>query len=224
MSTALAAAASPIKPRLRGVSHGVAFVVAVVLGVRLVASLAEPRARLGCGAYCASVALLFGVSAAYHIPTWSPAARAWWRRADHAAIYLLIAGTYTPFCLLVLDPSLGATLLVLVWCGVALGTAKEFLWRRAPRFVTVAIALSLGWVGASSSPQMAARLGVVTVVQFLSAGVLYSVGAACYAMKRPNPVPGVFGYHEIFHLLVIGATALHWTLIAGVAQAYRAAG
>lgn len=202
-----------VKPRLRGVSHQIAFFMAVVAAAILVAAAPGARAAVACAVYCGSLAALFGISALYHVPMWQPSTRAWLRRADHSAIYVLIAGTYTPMCMLAIRNGRGPTLLAMVWAGAVAGTAKEFLWVRAPKVITVVIALALGWVGAILSLQLVATMGVRRVVLFLGGGVLYSAGALIYAVRWPDPKPAVFGYHEVFHLLVVLAATMHFVAI-----------
>jgi hemolysin III len=209
-------ALSPLraKPRLRGVSHQWAFFVSLLTGAALV--LAAPMgAKVASGIYAASVAGLFGASALYHRITWgSIAARRWMRRLDHSAIFLLIAGTYTPVAVLVLDGALATAILIAVWAGALAGIALKLLWIDAPKWVISLTYVLLGWVAVVAFPQLFASLGVVATLLILAGGILYTVGAVVYALKRPDPVPAVFGYHEVFHVLVIVAAALQYAAIA----------
>jgi hemolysin III len=204
-----------IKPRMRGVVHEYAFFVALAAGAVLLIAAPTPKARLAAGVYVLGLAGLLGTSALYHRVTWRrPSARRWLRRLDHSMIFLLIAGTYTPFALLVLSQPLGTVVLVLIWTGAVGGIVLSLLWPDAPKPVSAAIYISLGWVAIIAMPQMAERLGAVGVGMVIAGGLLYSAGAVIYARKRPDPVPTVFGYHEIFHVLVVAAAALHFAVIA----------
>jgi hemolysin III len=214
MSTAIEA-----KPRLRGVLHQYAFFVALVLGAALVAAASGGRERLAAAVYAFSVAGLLGTSALYHRRDWNLRARMWMRRLDHAMIFVLIAGTYTPFALLVLHGGLARAILIVVWAGALAGTVLNLLWTSAPKPVTAAVYLAMGWVAIAALPQMARAIGAVGVGLVLLGGVLYTAGAVIYALRRPNPVPGVFGYHEVFHALVVAAAAAHFAAVAAYAVA-----
>ena len=204
-----------VKPRLRGVVHEYAFFVALVAGAGLLVLAPSPKARLASAIYVLGLAGLLGTSALYHRVTWRrPNVRRWLRRLDHSMIFLLIAGTYTPFALLVLSQPLGTVVLVLIWAGAAGGIVLSLLWPDAPRTVSAAIYISLGWVAIIAMPQLFHRLGALGVALIAAGGLLYSVGAIVYARQRPDPVPTVFGYHEIFHVLVVAAAALHFAVIA----------
>jgi hemolysin III len=204
-----------IKPRLRGVSHQWAFVAFAVLGVALVLAAPSGRATLAAAIYATSVIAMFGVSAFYHRHTWiSVTARRWMRRLDHSMIFFLIAGTYTPFALLVLDGALATGILVSVWGGAAAGVVMNLIWVDAPKWVTALVYVLLGWVAIAAFPEMASAIGAVAITMVAAGGVLYTVGAVVYAARWPNPAPAVFGYHEIFHVLVIGAAALHYGVVA----------
>jgi hemolysin III len=205
------------KPRLRGVLHQYAFFVALVLGAGLVAAAPGGRARVAASIYAVSVAGLLGTSALYHRRDWTVRARMWMRRLDHSMIFVLIAGTYTPFALLVLHGGLAKAILIVVWAGAALGTLLNLVWVRAPKPVTAAVYLALGWVAVAAMPQMARAIGAVGVGLVILGGVLYTAGAVIYAIRKPNPVPGVFGYHEVFHALVVAAAAAHFAAVAAYA-------
>jgi hemolysin III len=206
------------KPLLRGVSHEIAAGVALAGLVALVLLAPGPRARLGSLVYGSSLVGLFSVSALYHRPTWGPRARLWMRRLDHSAIFLLIAGTFTPLCLLLGDDR-ARTVLAVVWAGAGLGILRALLWPRAPRAVATALYLLLGWAAVPLVPAMYRALGPGALALLAGGGVLYSVGAVIYATRRPDPFPRVFGYHEIFHALVIAAAGLHFAVAAGAVRA-----
>ena len=210
--------ASPalVKPRLRGVSHQWAFLVAVALGTTLILLAEGPRARAGASVYAAGVCGLFGVSALYHRRAWSPAAARWMRRADHSMIFCFIAASYTPFALLVLDGTLALVLLVVVWAGAVAGVVLKLVWLDAPDWLAATLYVLLGWTAVVAGPAFYAALGPARLGLLALGGILYTVGAVIYARQRPDPLPTVFGYHELFHVLVIAAAALHFSVIAGV--------
>jgi hemolysin III len=204
-----------VKPRMRGVVHEYAFFVALVAGAGLLVLAPSPKARLASAIYVIGLAGLLGTSALYHRVTWrQPNVRRWMRRLDHSMIFVLIAGTYTPIALLVLSQPLGTVVLVVIWSGAVGGIVLSLLWPDAPRPVSAAIYISLGWVAIIATPQLADRLGALGIAMIFAGGLLYSVGAIVYARKRPDPYPTVFGYHEIFHVLVVAAAALHFAVIA----------
>jgi hemolysin III len=204
-----------LRPRLRGVSHQWAFFVSIGTGVALVLAAPTPKATVAAAIYGASVAALFGSSAIYHRVRWaSAAARQWMRRIDHSMIFVLIAGTYTPFLLLSLGGTLGTAGLALIW-GLALGgIVMQLVWVDAPRPVTAAVYIGLGWVAVIGMPVLAPAVGLAAIALVGAGGLLYTAGAVIYARRRPDPAPAVFGYHEIFHLLVIAAAALQFAAIA----------
>ncbi len=207
-----------VKPRLRGVSHQWAFFVALVAGAVLVIAAPSGKATVAAIVYALSMVAMFGASALYHRVDWrSPAARRWMRSLDHSMIYLLIAGTYTPFALLVLDGGLSRAVLIAIWGGAALGIALKMLWPNTPKWLTAAVYVTLGWVAVIAFPELARELGVVGMALVAGGGVLYTAGAVVYALRKPDPVPAVFGYHEIFHVLVIAAAALQFVAVAAYA-------
>jgi hemolysin III len=212
---ATAEAIAAVKPRLRGVSHEWAFFVSLFLGAGLIVAAKTPRATLAVAIYAVSLSALFGTSALYHRVNWRrPNARRWMRRLDHSMIFLLIAGTYTPFALLVLHGTLATAVLVAVWAGALAGSIVEMIWIEAPKWVTAIIYLSLGWVAVIAFPALWRDLGVVGTLLVAAGGLLYTMGAIVYATQRPDPNPAVFGYHEVFHLLVIAAAAAQFAAIA----------
>lgn len=208
--------APPVKPRLRGVLHQYAFFVSVPCGAALILAASAGRARMAAAIYATAVSALLGTSALYHRVTWRPAARRWMRRLDHSMIFVLIAGTYTPVALLALKGSLADAILIVLWAGAAGGVLFKLLWIDAPKWLLAVIYVVLGSISAAVLGQLPAAIGWVGVAGLAAGGVLYTVGAAVYASGRPNPAPAVFGYHEVFHVLVIAAAALHYAVIAFV--------
>jgi hemolysin III len=203
-----------VKPRLRGVFHQYAFFVSLASGTLLVLLAATTRTSVAAAIYAASVSALFGVSALYHRVTWNGPTRRRLRRLDHAMIFLLIAGTYTPVGLLVLKGTLATVVLAVVWGGAVAGIVLELVWTGAPRWLGGTVYLALGWVAVVAMPQLFARLGMAGGLLIVAGGLVYSAGAAVYALRRPDPVPAVFGYHEVFHLLVIAGVAAHFLAIS----------
>jgi hemolysin III len=202
------------RPRLRGHSHTYAFFVSILAALPLISSAETPSARLAAVAFAASVAAMFGASAVYHRVTWRPRPRAWMARLDHATIYLLIAGTYTPYALLALSGNWRIVILAMVWSGAGAAIVLKFAWVGAPKALTAALGVALGWAGAVALPQLVGEVGVAPTTLLLAGGVLYTSGAVVYALRRPNPAPAVFGYHELFHALVIGGVACHYVSVA----------
>jgi hemolysin III len=202
------------RPRLRGVSHQYAFFVSVVLGAALVAAADGAGRRAAAAVFAIALTTMFGVSALYHRITWQPRARRLMRRLDHAAIYLLIAGTYTPFALIALDGAWRWTILPIAWGGAVAAIALKLAWTDAPEQLTAAIGIGLGWVGVVALPELWSHAGAVGVGLLAVGGVLYTAGAVVYARQRPDPVPAVFGYHELFHAFVIAAAACQFAAVA----------
>jgi len=203
------------KPRLRGVSHQWAFFVSVVIGALLVVFAPGGEPRLAAAIYAASVAGLFGASALYHRVSWSSlGARRWMRRLDHSMIFVLIAGSYTPFALLVLHGTLATVVLLVVWGGAVGGVILKLLWIDAPKSFIAAVYVMLGWVAVATFPQLLEEMGVGGTALVAAGGLLYTIGAVVYARQRPDPAPTVFGYHEVFHALVIAASALQYAAVA----------
>jgi hemolysin III len=210
-----AEAIAKVKPRFRGVSHEWAFFLSLGLGIALIAAAEGARATTAAAVYAASLSALFGVSALYHRVNWRrPEIRRWMRRLDHAMIFFLIAGTVTPFALLVMEPPLSTALLVAVWAGALAGTVVELIWIDAPKWVTTIVYLAVGWIGALGFPAIVIEAGIGAGVLIAIGGALYTAGAVVYARQRPDPRPATFGYHEIFHVFVIAAAALHFGAVA----------
>ena len=212
---AAAEAIAKVKPRLRGVSHEYAFFVSLALGALLVSLAEGAGARASVAIYAASLSALFGVSALYHRVNWKrPSSRRWMRRLDHTMIFFLIAGTLTPFAVLVMEPPLSTALLIAVWGGALAGTVVELIWTDSPKWVHASVYVVVGLIGAAGFPAIIAETGLVAGILIGTGGALYMIGAVVYAVGRPDPSPAVFGYHEIFHALVIAAAATHFAAVA----------
>ncbi len=205
---------APPKPRLRGVSHEYAFFVSLACGVGLLLAASDGRARAAAGVYAVAVSALLGTSALYHRVNWRPTARRWMRRLDHSMIFVLIAGTYTPVALLALHGPLASTILIVMWIGALGGIVFKLVWIDAPKWLFAAVYVLLGSVTAAIMGELPATIGWLGVAGLALGGLLYIVGAIVYASGRPNPSPRVFGYHEVFHALVIAAAGLHYAVIA----------
>lgn len=203
----------PLRPLLRGVLHFYAFFVSLVTGTALVVLAPDRRATVVAIVYGASLSALFGVSALYHRVTWSARARRWMGRLDHSMISVLIAGSFTPFGVLAVSGTIAMLLLALVWSGALASIVLHVLWIDAPKWLSAALYLMMGWVGVAAVPDLVAHAGWTTPALLLAGGLLYSAGAIVYALRRPNPAPGVFGYHEVFHALVIMAAGVHYAAV-----------
>ena len=204
-----------VVPRLRGVFHQYAFVAAVIAGTLLVVLADGYFERFAVWVYAMALAAMFGASALYHRYPWrSPSARLRARRLDHAMIFVFIAGTYTAFALVAFTGTARVVGLVTVWIGAALGIVLNLVWIDAPRWLSAAAYLGVGWVGLILIPQLFPALGVAAAVLVIVGGALYSVGAVAYATAWPNPLPAAFGFHEVFHLLVIAAAATQFVALS----------
>ncbi len=202
-------------PRLRGVLHAWSFFAAVAAGIVLVVLADAGRPRAASWLYAATLAAMLGASALHHRTPWgSAAARAWIRRLDHSAIFLFIAGTYTPFALLAFRGTLGTVLLVLVWAGAAAGLLLKVAWVDAPAWLAALLYLLLGWVGIVALPDLFPTLGVAVSLLLIIGGGLYTLGAVTYVLRRPDPAPAVFGYHEVFHVLVVAAATVQFVAVS----------
>ena len=201
------------RPLLRGVLHAAGFVAACAVGAVLVA-VVDGRRLVAAAVFAASAAAMLGASALYHRVTWSPAARLWMRRVDHAGIYLLIAGTYTCVGLLALHGSLQHVVLGVVWAGAGAAIIAKICWVAAPKWLSAVAGVALGWVGVIAMPQLVRTAGPAAVGLLAAGGLAYSAGALVYARRKPDPVPAIFGYHEVFHALTLVALACQYVAIA----------
>ncbi|TKD12165.1 PAQR family membrane homeostasis protein TrhA [Polyangium fumosum] len=206
------------KPRLRGVIHQWAAVVALVAGVALVCITAEIRHSVAAAVYSLSLLILFSVSATYHRINWGPRARLRMRRLDHAAIFVLIAGTYTPVALIALGPGDGTRLCTLAWACAAVGILKSIFWSGSPKWVTAAIAVAAGWCIVPFLSAVGRALDTTQLFLLFGGGIVYTAGALAYASRRPNPVVGVFGYHEVFHACTVIAAAMHFAAVVKIVR------
>jgi hemolysin III len=202
------------RPLLRGVLHQAAFSVSLVVGTLLIVDADGARRHVAAAVFAGSVAVCFGASALYHRVTWTPPLRLWMRRIDHTGVYLLIVGTYTPVCLLVLDGAWRPVVLVMVCVGAGAAVVLKFAWVQAPKWVAAALGMALGWAGVAVLPQLATRLNPAAIALLGVGGLAYTAGAIIYARRRPNPLPAVFGYHELFHALTLVAVACQYVAIA----------
>jgi hemolysin III len=205
---------APVRPSLRGVSHQYAFFVSIACGVGLILAASGGRARVAATIYAVAVSSLLGTSALYHRVTWRPRARRWMKRLDHSMIFVLIAGTYTPVALLALKGSLATTILIVLWAGALGGVVFKLVWIDAPKWLFALVYVLLGLVTGAVLGELPAAIGWLGVAGLMTGGLLYVIGAVVYTSGRPNPWPTVFGYHEIFHALVIAAAGLHYAVIA----------
>ena len=204
-----------VKPKLRGVSHEWAFFISLGAGAALILAAHGTKATIAVAIYAGSLSALLGTSALYHRVNWTrPEVRLWMRRLDHSMIFLLIAGTVTPFLVLVLDSAFADALLVAVWSAALVGIVVEMIWIEAPKWVTALIYISVGWIGALAFPAIVSHAGIGAGALIALGGLLYTIGAVVYARQRPDPRPATFGYHEIFHLLVILAAAAQFAAVA----------
>src|SRR2546426_9516708 len=202
------------KPKLRGVLHQVAFVIAVVIAPLLIVGADRGRPRLAAAVFAVSVAACFGASALYHRVTWTPRVRLWMRRIDHAGVSLLIAGTYTPVSLLVLRGAWRPVVLTIVWVGAFAAIVLKFVWVAAPKWLAAAIGMALGWMAVVALPQLIERLRPAAGILLVIGGLAYSAGAVIYARGRPDPAPAGVGYHGPVHALTIGGGACQYVAIA----------
>ena len=201
------------KPFLRGHFHQAAFFLALGACSMLIALSQGPKGLFASIVYGISLAGLFGISALYHVPNWGVKSRLWLKRVDHAAIFILIAGTGTPVFLLGLDHDASLKLLMIFWTAAAVGIVQSIFWVSAPKWVSAIFYVGMGWLSFPYIPEMLASLGAANFWLMMSGGFVYTIGAVIYALKRPNPFPKIFGYHEIFHILVIIAAILHFIVV-----------
>ncbi|MGB0591979.1 MAG: PAQR family membrane homeostasis protein TrhA [Myxococcota bacterium] len=216
MDVATPPAAKPPKPKLRGVSHLIGALVALVASPFLYLNASEETQTLGLGIYGVCLILLLAISALYHTPMWKPEARARLRRVDHSMIYVFVAGTYTPI-LMELGDKVSPVMMPAVWIAALVGITLALFFAGLPRYVRTAPYVVMGWGGAVILPALYTHLGSYPFWLLLGGGLAYSVGAVVYAKRTPNPAPAVFGYHEIFHLLVLIAATCHYAAIWDIA-------
>lgn len=203
-----------VKPILRGWLHAGALPVTMIAGIVLVALGPTLQARLASAVYAITSGLLFGISATYHRGTLGPRLAEWLRRLDHANIYLIIAGTYTPFALLALDGAARIAVLAVTWGGALAGVLFRVLWMGAPRWLYTVLYLALGWTAIFVMPQLLRGAGVAAVVLVAVGGVFYSAGAVVYGLRRPDPSPRWFGYHEVFHAFTLAAYLVQYVAVS----------
>jgi hemolysin III len=210
----IVSAVAVLKPRLRGLLHAAAFLAAVPLGVLLILAAESSLGRVAAIVFAISVVTMFGASAIYHSPNWPERPRRWLRRIDHAGVYGLIAGTYTAFGLLALEGNWRPVVLGIVWIGALAAIVFKFSWIDAPTWISSVIGVALGWVGVIVFPQLLVEIGLGASLLVVAGGLLYTAGALVYAFRRPDPYPAVFGFHEVFHVLVIAAVACQYSAVA----------
>jgi len=201
------------KPTVRGWIHAAAFPVAVIAGIALVATSTTTAAKVSTATFTVTAAMLFGISALLHRGEWSPGVENALRRWDHANIYLIIAGTYTPVAVLALPTNQARIMLAIVWTGAIAGVFFRVFWLGAPRWLSTTLYVVIGWVAVFFIPELIDGAGIVAFVLIVIGGVLYSIGAVVYGMKRPDLAPGVFGFHELFHALTVAAFVCHYAAI-----------
>jgi len=198
---------------MRGWLHAGMFPIALVAGVVLVATAPTQAGKVSSAIFATTAALLFGTSALLHRGKWSPGIEDLIRRIDHANIYLIIAGTYTPFAVLALPSNQGRALLLIVWIGAIAGVILRVFWTAAPRWLTTSLYVLVGWVAVFFLPGLIDGAGGLAVSLIIAGGILYTIGAVVYALKRPNPSPEWFGFHEVFHALTIAAFTTHYVAV-----------
>jgi hemolysin III len=212
--TAPLAALEPLKPKLRGWLHAGTFPFAVIAGIVLICLAPAGKATFASAVFTVTAAMLFGTSGIYHRGNWGPRGEAILRRLDHANIFLIIAGTYTPFAMLMLDKK--SPLLWVVWTGAIGGILFRVFWIGAPRWLYTPIYVALGWAAVFYLPEFLKEGGVAVVVLIATGGILYSLGAVVYGLKRPDPSPKYFGFHEVFHAFTLAAFIAHYIAVSMV--------
>ncbi len=205
-------------PLLRGWLHLACFFVAIPAGWGLVTVAERDVSRLGAAIYASTVAALFGVSGIYHRQRWTPSVRRRLKRLDHAMIFLMIAGTYTPVCLSALGGTMGTLLLIAIWTGAIAGVVLAVTAIAERRVIGISLYIALGWLAAVALPQLARRLGTVDLALLVAGGVLYTAGAVFLATRWPDPYPRIFGYHEVWHAMVVAAVLCHYLVVRSVLE------
>jgi hemolysin III len=204
------------KPVFRGLLHELAFYLAIPAGVTIGLLADGSKDHVAAAVFAGTVVAMFGASALYHRPDWSPGVRRWLRRIDYVGIFGLIAGTYTALGLLALQGASRIVVLSIVWAGAAVAIVAKFVWPSAPKWLSAAIGIVLGWVGVSVFPQLIDRAGLTPSMLLVGGGCAYTLGAVIYARRRPDPFPAVFGYHELFHALVVAAVGLQYAAVGSL--------
>jgi hemolysin III len=199
-----------VAPRLRGWLHLGAFPVIVIAGLVLVLLAPTSQGRWSAAVFAVTASMLFGVSACYHRGRWSPRVHSVLKRLDHANIFLIIAGTYTPFAVLLLAERPAHILMIIVWCGAVAGVLFRVFWVQAPRWLYVPAYVALGWAAVAFLPQFLAGGGPAVLTLVILGGALYTLGGLVYGLKRPDPSPRWFGFHEVFHVLTLLAFVVHY--------------
>lgn len=212
----MSTATTLVKPRFRGVSHQYGFYLSLACGAALVITAPAGTGAFAAAIYAVAVSGLLGTSALYHRRHWQPAARRWMRRLDHSMIFVLMAASYTPITLLAMSGTLATVVLCVAWGGALAGVALQLVFPDAPKRLSAVVYLALGWVAVATLGQLLDSIGLLAVLAIGVSGALYTAGALIYASERPNPLPDIFGYHEIFHALVLAAASIHYAVIAFV--------
>ncbi|HEX6567667.1 MAG TPA: hemolysin III family protein [Acidimicrobiales bacterium] len=217
------AVVAAVKPLLRGWLHLVCFFLAIPAGVLVITLAGSPTARVGAVVYAVGLVALFGVSAAYHRGPWSPAGRRRMQQLDHATIFVMIAGSYTPVCLLALRGWVAVATLITAWTGAGLGTALTLVPGRRTTVLRSTLYIVLGWIAVLAAPQLVRHLSATELALIAVGGVLFTLGAVFLATKWPDPFPRVFGYHEVWHTLVVAAVVCQFVAIGSVVHGTGAA-
>lgn len=201
------------KPLLRGVLHQEAFFISLGACCLLIAKSSNDLSLIASVIYSIGLLLLFGISAIYHRIHWQPQPRAFMKRLDHSAIFILIAGTFTPICMLALPQNSGHQLLTVIWIAAMAGILQSIFWVKAPKYATAIFYVTMGWFALPYVSELKNSLGPTSLSLIISGGIVYTLGAVFYALKKPNLFPGVFGYHELFHFFTIIGAGLHFIVI-----------
>lgn len=202
------------RPLLRGTIHLCAAFAAIAGGLALLLLASSPRSYVGGAIFAVSLFLLYATSAVYHRITWKPSLRLLMRRLDHSMIFVLIAGTYTPFCLLVLSNGWGISMLSIIWGIAGGGILLKLAWPGAPKWLSVVLYVTIGWIALIPGFELAQKLDALPLFMLVLGGVLYTLGGMVYGLRMPDPWPRVFGYHEVFHSLVVAGSTIHYLVVA----------
>lgn len=207
-----------VKPKLRGYFHQEAFFMALGACALLIAKSSNSLSLVSSLVYSFGLLALLGISTAYHRFNWQPAQRQLMKRLDHSAIFILIAGTFTPLCLLALPEGSGRQLFIIIWSAAVLGVLQSIFWVKAPKYVTALFYVIMGWLAFPYLGELKNTLGLTSVYFMIAGGIVYTVGAIFYAIKKPNLIPGVLGYHELFHIFTVVGAAFHFVMIYKLIQ------